>query len=159
TGTNWANGMSVTYAMYEPMRRVLAPVFKLKSPDPDYDGPVFNLRKTEQLRGGGGSDHASFIAAGVPGLEWNLRGRSDYFNYTWHTQWDTIDVAIEEYQRHTATVIALAALGTANLPELLDHTGVGRGGGGNQQGQTLTAGVFDAELDGLKFTKVNAGGR
>ena len=80
--------------------------------------------------GGGGSDHASFLAAGVPGLNWTLKGRSDYFFHTWHSQWDTIDVAIPEYQRHTSTVIALAALGTANLPELLDRSGVSRRGGG-----------------------------
>jgi hypothetical protein len=158
TGTNWAQSMTVTPGMYEPMRRVLAPVLKLHAPDPGWDGPVFHLAQG-QLRGGGGSDHASFIAAGVPGLEWGLRGRSDYFNFTWHTQWDTIDVAIEEYQRHTATVIALAALGAADLPALLDHEGIGRSGTATPQGQTMANGAFDAELDGMKFTKVNTGGR
>jgi hypothetical protein len=158
TGTNWAAALTVTNEMYEPMRRVFAPALLLLAPDEDHVGPTFKLSRSETLRGGGGSDHASFIAAGVPGLNWSLKGRSDYFGYTWHSQWDTIDVAIEEYQRHTSTVIALAALGTANLPALLDRKGVVRSGGGRQAGAFATA-LFEAEVDGLKFTKVKKGGR
>lgn len=158
TGTNWAHSLTVTNEMYEPMLAVMAPVMKLTPPDADHDGPVFRLQKNATLSGGGGSDHASFIAAGVPGLNWSLKGRSDYFGYTWHTQWDTIDVAIEEYQRHTATVIALAALGTANLPELLDRSGVVSRGEG-RQGRTIAGALFDAEMDGMKFTSVNKDGR
>lgn len=158
TGTNWAQGLAVT----EKMMAQLAPVFEnvtrlLKAPDADWDKPVFELRKVDRVSGGGGSDHASFIAAGVPGLDWNLKGRSNYFQHTWHTQWDTIDVAIEEYQRHTATVIALAALGTANLPEMLDRTGVGAQGG--NQSAAFAAAWFEAELDGFTFTSVKEGGR
>ena len=63
-----------------------------------------------------------------------------------------------EYQRHTATVIALAALGTANLPEMLDRSGVQRGGGGRQAGSYAEA-LFDAEMDGFKFTTIKADGR
>jgi hypothetical protein len=158
TGTNWAQSMSVSASMLAPMQRVFAPVMQLKSPEPDFTGPVFNLKKVEVISGGGGSDHASFIAARVPGLEWGLRGRSDYFQYTWHSQWDRFDVAIPEYQRHTSTVIALAALGVANLPELLDHSGV-RATGGGRQSMNIAGAVFNAELDGLKFTKVEKGGR
>lgn len=158
TGTNWAQSIAVTEKMYAPMQRVFAPVMKLTPPDADFDGPVFDLRRTEAISGGGGSDHASFIAARVPGLDWGLRGRSDYFRYTWHSQWDTIDVAIPEYQRHTSTVIALAALGVANLPELLDHSGV-RASGGGRQSMNIAGALFGAEMEGLKFTKVEKGGR
>jgi len=157
TGTNWAHRLSVTEAMFEPMQRVFAPVMQLTAPDRDFDGPVFDLRKTPQIRGGGGSDHASFIAAGVPGLDWGLSGRSDYFGMTWHSQWDKFDVAIPEYQKHTSTVIALAALGTANLPQLLDHSGVARGQGGRQATNVAQA-IFDADMDGMKFTNVNKDG-
>ena len=40
--------------------------------------------------GGGGTDHASFVAAGVPsfGLGSNMW---DYTSYTWHTNRDTYD--------------------------------------------------------------------
>ncbi len=157
TGTNYAASLTVTDAMYEPMLRVVLPIQKLQVPDEDHIGPTFKLNHSPTISGGGGSDHASFLAAGVPGLNWNLKGRSDYFGYTWHSQWDTIDVAIEEYQRHTSTVIALAALGTADLPELLDHTGVVRGAG--RQAGSYAAALFDAEMDGFRFTKVDKDGR
>ena len=157
TGTNWAQRLSVTAGMYEPMRRVFLPIMKLTPPDADFDGKVFDLRQTATISGGGGSDHASFIAARVPGLDWGLTGRSDYFGYTWHSQWDKIDVAIPEYQRHTSTVVALAALGVADLPELLDHGGVVATGRGRQSANIAGA-MFGAEFDNLKFTKVEPGG-
>lgn len=159
TGTNWAQALSVT----APMAEQLAPVFAhvsalLQAPDADWTGPVFELKVVPRVSGGGGSDHASFLAAGVPGLDWNLEGRSDYFRHTWHTQWDTIDVAIPEYQQHTATVIAMAALGTANLDQLLDRENVG-GGRGPRQSQAFAEGWFEGEFDGLALKTVKADGR
>lgn len=160
TGTNWAQALAVTQAMHDQLAPVFAQVNRLlKAPDQDFDGPVFELKVVPQVTGGGGSDHASFIAAGVPGLNWSLKGRSNYFQHTWHTQWDTIDVAIEEYQRHTATVIALAALGTANLPALLDRAGVSAGGGRGGQSGAYLAGMFEAEFEGLTVQSVKEGGR
>jgi hypothetical protein len=91
----------------------------------------------------------------VPAWSWGLKGRSDYFRYTWHTQWDTYDVAIPEYMRHTSTVVALAALGTANLPNLLARDGVTR-----SRGTDLAAalgGRLGADLDGLTFKAVADG--
>lgn len=160
TGTNWAQSIGVTNAMASQLEPVFAPVLALlTAPDRSFDGPVFRISKSEKLSGGGGSDHASFLAAGVPGLNWGLTGRSNYFLHTWHTQWDTIDVAIEEYQRHTSTVIALAALGTANLDKMLDRTGVDASGGQRPQSASYAEAMFDAEMDGLTFTSVKDGGR
>ncbi len=158
SGTNWAGSLGVTASMWDAMQSVAAPMRMLKAPDASWEGPVFELNKVDAIAGGGGSDHASFIAAGVPGLNWNLKGRANYFAYSWHTQWDTYEVAVPEYQRHTATVIALAALGTANLPEMLDRSGVQRSGGGRQAGSYAEA-LFDAEMDGFKFTTIKADGR
>jgi hypothetical protein len=159
TGTNWAQSLAVT----EPMHAQLAPVFEhvtrmLTPPDADWAEAVFHLRVVPRVVGGGGSDHASFLAAGVPGLDWGLKGRSDYFRHTWHTQWDTYEVAIEEYQRHTATVVALAALGTANLDRLLDRENVG-GGRGPGQAQAFAEGWFECEFDELTVKTVKADGR
>lgn len=160
TGTNWAQSLGVTSKMKAQLEPVFAQVNRLlHAPDQDFEGQVFSLRESSAVRGGGGSDHASFIAAGVPAWSWDLKGRSDYFQYTWHTQWDKIDVAIEEYQRHTSTVTALAALGTANLDALLDREGVQTGGGGGRQSAAFAEGWFGASLDGLKFKDVKADGR
>ena len=68
-----------------------------------------------------------------------------------------MDVAIEEYQRHTATVIALAALGTANLDAMLDRSGVQRSEG--RQAASYAAALFDGEMEGFKVTKLNQDGR
>lgn len=160
TGTNWAQSLSVPGPMWEQLSPVFAKVGALlKAPDSSWDKDVFSLNKVERVGGGGGSDHASFLSAGVPGLDWGLKGRSNYFLHTWHTQWDTYDVAIPEYQRHTATVVALAALGTANLDALLDRTGIEARGGGRPQSQSYAEAMFDAEMDGMKFTSVKADGR
>lgn len=160
TGTNWAHSLGVTAKMKAQLDPVFAHVNRLlQAPDADHDGPVFDLKEAAAVRGGGGSDHASFIAAGVPAWSWSLKGRSDYFQHTWHTQWDKLDVAIEEYQRHTATVVAIAALGTANLDELLDREGVQTGGGRENQSTTIAEGWFGAKFDGLKLKDVNPEGR
>jgi carboxypeptidase Q len=58
-----------------------------RSPDNITRGITLNL---PAMPGRGGTDHASFVAAGVPsfGLGSNMW---DYFSYTWHTNRDTYD--------------------------------------------------------------------
>ena len=55
---------------------------------------------------GGGSDNASFVAAGVPAfglgsLNWS------YFNYTWHTNRDTYDKVVFDDVRNNAILTAI----------------------------------------------------
>ena len=157
TGTNWAQSLRVTSAQYDDMRKVIAPVMSMKAPDDDWNRPVFKLSKSNSLGRGGGSDHASFLSAGVPAFPWGLRGRSNYFSYTWHSQWDTYDEAIPEYQRHTSTVIALTALGTANLPHLLGRGGVGRARP-RGDAKPVAEGRLGIELEGLKVAGIDKGG-
>ncbi len=161
TGTNWAQSLVVTNQMHAQLDPVFAQVTRLMTPpDADFDDVVFNLVARAEIGGGrGGSDHASFLAVSVPGLGWGLKGRANYFNHTWHTQWDTFDNAIEEYQRHTATVIAMAALGTANLDELLARDGITTRRRGRGQAAGFASNWFGAEIDGLKFLSVKPGGR
>ena len=158
TGTNWASGLSVTAAMKADMERVVAPMMSMTAPDKDYKGPVFTLREVGGLSGGG-SDHASFLAANVPAVDWSLKGRSDYFTYTWHSQYDTYDAAIPEYQAHTSTVIALAALGAANLPNKFSRDKLrAAGGGGRGDATAILQGVLGVEFDGLKIKTVEKDG-
>ncbi|MFK7742393.1 MAG: M20/M25/M40 family metallo-hydrolase [Planctomycetota bacterium] len=161
TGTNWAQSLAVTEKMHAQLEPVFAHVIRMMTPpDKDFDGSVFNLRVVPRVTGGGGSDHASFIAALVPGLNWGLKGRADYFQHTWHTQWDVFENAIEEYQRHTATVVALAALGTANLDEMLDREGVQpRGSRRNNQSTAFASAWFGAEMKQFRFDSVKEDGR
>ena len=112
-GTNYLSGIGVTRAMRGQIEEALAPVVGL---NPDLP---FAIRDVPGLRGGG-SDHASFLAAGVPGFFWGQAGDASYPR-THHTQYDTFDAAIPAYQEHSSIVVAVSALGIADLDEKLDR--------------------------------------
>ncbi len=66
--------------------------------------------------GGGGSDYASFVAAGAPGislssLSWN------YWNYTWHTNLDTYDKIVFDDVRNNAMLTAILTYMASEDPE------------------------------------------
>jgi carboxypeptidase Q len=67
---------------------------------------------------GGGTDHASFVAAGAPGfslfsLHW------DYWNYTWHTNRDTYDKLVFDDLRNNVVLIATLAYMASEDPEFM----------------------------------------
>ena len=113
-GTNYVSGLGVTPEMRAQKNVVVEPLLGL---DPDM---AFELTEREGLSSFGSSDHAPFVQAGVPGFFWRQAGRSDY-NHHHHTQHDHFEAAIPEYQRHSAIVVAVVALGLADLPELLER--------------------------------------
>ncbi len=66
--------------------------------------------------GGGGSDHASFVAAGVPGfflsaLSW------DYGTLTWHTNLDTYDKIVFDDVEYNVIITAILAYMASEDPE------------------------------------------
>ncbi|MEI7486337.1 MAG: M20/M25/M40 family metallo-hydrolase [Chryseobacterium sp.] len=68
------------------------------------------------MPGGGGSDHASFVAAGVPGfslssLNWG------YFGYTWHTTKDTYDKIVFDEVKNNVILTASLAYMASEDPE------------------------------------------
>lgn len=149
-GTNYLSGISYTAAMKTDMEQAFAPLVGLNAEFP------FELRQVPGLMGGG-SDHASFLAGGAPGFFWRQAGRARY-PHTHHTQFDTYDAAIPEYQKHSALVIALGAYGLANLDNLLSRENMttregmaGPGAGRRQLGVALGDGLTIDEVipDGL----------
>jgi len=144
-GTNYCAGITATPTMLADLQGVFAPVTQL---DPELP---FQVREVKGLSSGG-SDHASFLAAGVPGFFWSQRGRANY-NHTHHTQFDTYDAAIPEYQVNSSIVIAVGALGIANLPGLLSRENLraAGGGGGRRLGVQLGDDMSITEVveDGL----------
>jgi Peptidase family M28/PDZ domain len=128
-GTNYCAGITATPPMVKPLETVFAPVENL---DPEMP---FKVREVKGLSGGG-SDHASFLTANVPGFFWTQKGRANY-NHTHHTQYDTYDAAIPEYQKNSSIVIAVGALGIANLPDLLSRENLRAPGGGGFGGRRL----------------------
>ena len=157
SGTNWAHSLTVANSMLADFEKVFAPVMQMTSPQAGHEGPVFALHAQETLpAAGGGSDHASFLAAGVPAWPWSLKGESQY-GYGWHSQWDTYDIVIPAYQAHNATVFALVALGVASLPEVLSREGMGRAQPA-QDAKVIVEGRLGFEFTDMKVTLVeNAG--
>ena len=85
----------------------------------------FELTEVPTLRARGGSDHVSFIRAGVPGFFWRQKGRAVY-RTTHHTQYDTYETIVPEYQKHSSIVIALGAFGIADLDHMLSREHVNK---------------------------------
>ncbi len=77
----------------------------------------------ESMPRGGSSDHASFNRAGVPGFFWTEKNREGLegmgYRFSWHTQYDTLDYAIEEYLVQSATCSAVTAYNLAMADTLL----------------------------------------
>jgi carboxypeptidase Q len=118
-GTNYEGGLGGTDAMLPMLANATAPINNVFYSETDGRYLNVNLHSTgERLSGGGGSDHASFNAVGVPGFFWDEVGRADY-GYGWHTQYDRLDQAIPEYLMQSSTCAAVTAYNLACAPSLL----------------------------------------
>lgn len=111
-GTNYVSGIYGLEDQVPIFEKVFAPVLELDKEMP------FKIRQVKSLPGFIGSDQDSYVAKGVPGFFWDQKGRANY-THTHHTQFDTFDAAIPEYQRHTSIVAAIGAIGIANWPTML----------------------------------------
>ncbi len=125
-GPTVASGLTVPDAMYNDFEKVCKP---LNSINPDF--PFTLTKRTQPPRPkpttAGGSDHAYFAMNGVPALSFDCPDSKGYnFNYgeIWHTERDTYDKSISEYQEHTAVVTAVVVYGLANLDHLLSREGL-----------------------------------
>lgn len=127
SGTNWAYSLGIATSHKEDFEKIIAPIKANMLPQQeDHEGDVFQLRTSEVMEpAGGGSDHASFAAVGVPAFSWRLKGHVQY-GRGWHSQWDTYSIVEPEFQRHNATVFAVIAAGVANLDHMLSRKGVER---------------------------------
>ena len=141
-GTNYLSGLAATPEVMPALRAATAPIAELEA------RMGFELREVDALSGGGGSDHASFVRAGVPGFFWMQDGRSDYNRYH-HTQYDNFEAAIPSYQRHSALVAAVTALGLADQPELLDRRNMA----------PIEPRRLGVQLDGTKVESLTEGGK
>jgi len=66
--------------------------------------------------GGGGSDYASFVAAGAPGFSLSSTSWS-YGNYTWHTNRDTYDKIVWDDVRSNAILTAILVYMASEDPQ------------------------------------------
>lgn len=66
--------------------------------------------------GGGGSDHASFVAAGVPAFSLSSTSWA-YGTYTWHTNRDTYDKIVFDEVKNNVALTAILAYMASEDPE------------------------------------------
>jgi hypothetical protein len=139
-GTNYVSGIGLTKAMYPIVAPALEPLTNL-----DKDMP-FVVKEVKSLPYGVGSDHDTFLGLGVPGFFWQQKGKQNY-DHEHHTQFDTFEAAVPEYQKHSAITIAAAALAIANLDQLLPRDGIldRTGGGGRGQNRKMLGVQTDPE--------------
>jgi len=112
-GTNYQGGIPCTDAMVPIFAAATAPT---STAFPEL--PVRVRATGERIRATGSSDHASFLAVGVPGFYWDEIGRADY-GWGWHTQHDRIDLAIPEYLIQSSTNSAIVSYNLASLADML----------------------------------------
>ncbi|MBR5492553.1 MAG: M28 family peptidase, partial [Alistipes sp.] len=90
---------------------------------PSYNFTVNKLEPRKKPDNVGGNDATSFMVEGIPAVqmaEWSdPSGYNFDYHEIWHTERDTYNKSIPEYQKQAATALAIMALGTANLPTLL----------------------------------------
>jgi cyclophilin family peptidyl-prolyl cis-trans isomerase/FKBP-type peptidyl-prolyl cis-trans isomerase len=118
-GTNCISGLSVPKAMMADFTQVVKPIAGLNTKYP------FEL--TERVRpvrkgGRGGTDTFSFLQKGVPAFGFSTKGEHQY-GRTWHTNLDTYNEVIPEYQEYSTLVTAVVAYGIANLDHQLSRDG------------------------------------
>ena len=122
-GTNYEGGLPAADFMVDYLAAATAPINGVFYSETDGKYLDVNIRPTgNEIKTHGGSDHAAFNGVGVPGFFWDEVGRAEY-GYGWHTQNDTLDLAIEEYLVQSATNAAITAYNLANAPDLLPREG------------------------------------
>ena len=116
-GTNTCSGIQATPELSPLFEEVFGPVIEHTANNEDED-LRFRLVPVKRLPRGVGSDHDSYLKVGVPGFFWEQNGNASY-TYIHHTQHDTIDEVVPEYQLASVRVIASGAWRIANMNQAL----------------------------------------
>lgn len=122
-GPTVPTGITVTEAMYNDFVKVCEPINSVNK-----DFPFEVKKRTTPPPAvpttAGGSDHAYFMMNGIPTFGFATGDPKGYnFSYgeIWHTERDTYNKSIPEYQEQTAVVTAIVVYGLANLDHLLSR--------------------------------------
>lgn len=115
--------ISVSEAMWFEMEKVCAPVTDI---NPDFPFEMKKRDPSARPLKPWGTDSGPFAVEGVPVMSFGLEDVKGYnFNYReiWHTERDTYNKSIPEYQEHAAVVTAVVVYGIADLKRLLPREG------------------------------------
>lgn len=122
-GPTVPTGISVSAAMMQDFEQICAPINGI---NPDFPFKIEERKPSERPEKAWGTDSGPFAVEGVPTITPNSGDPKGYdFSYMeiWHTERDTYDKSIKEYQDHTSVVTAIIAYGIANLDHLLPREG------------------------------------
>lgn len=117
-------GMRVPAAMIEDIKLATGPISRINA---EYPFEVIEAAPRVKPTQTGGTDATVFDVEGVPTYGFMLRDFKGYdFSYgeIWHTERDVYNKEIPEYQEYTAVATAIAALGIADLDNLLSRDGM-----------------------------------
>lgn len=116
-GTNYQGGLVCVENMKDMLTKATEAV------NPAFPDMKVDILVRERMPRGGGSDHATFNAAGIPGFFWEedgLGGREGKnYTYVHHTQYDTPRFAVPEYLVQSATCTAVTAYNLAMADTML----------------------------------------
>ena len=122
-GPTVPTGISVPAAMREDFEKICAPVNDI---NPDFPFEIKEREPGRRPTKPWGTDSGPFAVEGVPTLTFETGDPKGYdFNYReiWHTERDTYNMSIPEYQEQTAIVTAVVVYGVANLDHMLSRDG------------------------------------
>lgn len=109
---------SVPQSMLKEYEKIAKPIQELY---PDYNFTLNVIKPFKRPTRTGGNDASTFSVAGVPAVQmgdWaDPKGYNFSYNEIWHTERDTYQKSIPEYQEQAAVTMALMVLGTANMPK------------------------------------------
>jgi carboxypeptidase Q len=109
--------------MKEDFEKICAPINDI---NPDFPFKIEDREPSEKPEKAWGTDSGPFAVAGVPTIYLNCNDPKGYdFSYReiWHTERDTYDRSIREYQEHSSIVTALVVYGVADLDHMLSTEG------------------------------------
>ncbi|MBL6758046.1 MAG: M20/M25/M40 family metallo-hydrolase [Planctomycetes bacterium] len=116
-GTYYQGGLFCIESMEPMLSAAIAPV------NAAFPELPIDIEVRDKMPRGGSSDHASFNRKGVPGFFWTEKNRPGLegmgYQFSWHTQRDTLEYAIEEYLIQSATCSAVTAYSLAMADTLL----------------------------------------
>ena len=122
-GPTVPKAISVSEAMMDDFEKICEPINDI---NPDFPFEINTREPREKPKKPWGTDSGPFAVEGVPTIGFQNADSKGYnFSYReiWHTERDSYNKSIAEYQEHAAIVTAIVVYGIANLDHMLSREG------------------------------------
>lgn len=122
-GPEVPTALSVSIAMWDDFLPIVEAINRI---NPEFPIELKERTPSEKPKKAWGTDSGPFAVQGVPTITFSQGDPKGYdFNYReiWHTERDTYNMSIAEYQEQAAVATAILVYGIADLDHLLDREG------------------------------------